>query len=200
MKKPGESIQKILFQGLTEEHQQPAVKSNARRLLVIAGAGSGKTEVMARRVAWWVGVEEIPKEKIVAFTFTEAAAEELKFRIRTHIEGITPKGEDATLGGMYVGTIHGFCLKLLRELAPETYYNYDILDDAGRIALIQRGYEWLLGLRGFQNAAGLGQFEAINQMLRGYDLLNEYDLLDVELPEGAPPSDVALEQPWSVIG
>lgn len=190
------SPEETLLEGLTKEHQQPAVRSDARRLLVIAGAGSGKTEVMARRVAWWVGVENIPKERIVAFTFTEAAAEELKFRIRTHIERITPEGEDATLGGMYVGTIHGFCLKLLRELAPETYYNYDILDDAGRIALVQRGYDRLLGLRGFQAALGVGQFEAIDRMLRGYDLLNEYDELDVELPVGEPPSDVAHERDW----
>ena len=192
------SPEAILLEGLTEEHQQPAVISDARRLLVIAGAGSGKTEVMARRVAWWVGVEGIPKESIVAFTFTEAAAEELKFRIRTHIERVTPDGEDATLGGMYVGTIHGFCLKLLRELAPETYYNYDILDDAGRIALVQRGYDRLLGLRAFQAALGVGQFEAIDRMLRGYDLLNEYDQLDVQLPAGQPPSDVAHERDWVI--
>lgn len=186
----------VLLDGLTPEHQQPAVTSDARRLLIIAGAGSGKTEVMAIRVAWWAAVEGVSKERIVAFTFTEAAAEELKFRIRTHIERVTPEGEDTTLGGMYVGTIHGFCLKLLREWAPETYYNYDILDDAGRIALVQRGYHGLLGLAAFQTALGAGQYEAISQFLRAYDLINEYDELDVELPSIEPPADVALERDW----
>lgn len=189
-------LEGILLEGLTPEHQQRAVRSDARRLLVIAGAGSGKTEVMARRVGWWVAVSAVPKDRIVAFTFTEAAAEELKFRIRTHIERITPEGEDATLGGMYVGTIHGFCLKMLRDLAPETYYNYDILDDAGRIALVQRGYHGLLGLAGFQRVLGAGQFQAIGQFLKGYDLLNEYDRLDVQLGPGECPSDVALEREW----
>jgi len=163
---------------------------------VIAGAGSGKTEVMARRVAWWVAIDQVPKERIVAFTFTDAAAEELKFRIRTHVERVTPQGEDATLGGMYVGTIHGFCLKLLRDWMPETYYNYDILDDAARIALVQRGYHSLLGLAGLRQALGTGQYDTIGQFLRAYDLLNEYDELDVRLPEADAPSDVAQERGW----
>lgn len=186
----------ILLQNLTEAFQQPAVCSAARRLLVIAGAGSGKTEVMSRRVVWWSAVEGVPKENIVAFTFTDAAAEELKFRIRTDVERITPDGQDATLGGMYVGTIHGFCLKSLREWMPQTYYSYDIIDDAGRIALIQRGYHNLLGLAGFQAQLGVGQFECISRFLRAYDLLNEYDQMDVQLLTDNPPPDVALERDW----
>ncbi len=47
-----------LFNGLTDG-QQAAVLSSARRVLVVAGVGSGKTEVMARRIAWWVGVEGV---------------------------------------------------------------------------------------------------------------------------------------------
>lgn len=186
----------ILLEGLTEEFQKPAVKSTARRLLVIAGAGSGKTEIMSKRVIWWNSVESVPKENIVAFTFTDAAAEELKFRIRSVVERITPEGQDATLGGMYVGTIHGFCLKLLREWAPDTYYSYDIIDDAGRIALIQRGYHHILGLAGFANQLGIGQFECINKFLRAYDLLNEYDQMDVSLPTDEAPADVAMERDW----
>jgi len=187
-----------LLEGLTHEFQQPAVTSETRRLLIIAGAGSGKTEVMARKAVWWNAVEGVLKENIVAFTFNDAAAEELKFRIRANIERVTPEGEDATLGGMYVGTIHGFCLKMLRERAPDQYYNFDILDDAGRIALIQRGYFSLLGLGAFQSALGprIGQFEAIDQFLKGYDLLNEYDELSVHLADDNPPADVALERDW----
>jgi superfamily I DNA/RNA helicase len=62
-------------------------------------------------------VEGAEKKGIVAFTFTEAAAEELKFRIRAWLELMCLPGEDSTLGGMYVGTMHGFCLTALRDLA-----------------------------------------------------------------------------------
>ena len=107
----------ILLEHLNEE-QQRAVSAGERRLLVIAGAGSGKTEVMARRVAWWVAVEGVPKDRIVAFTFMNEAAEELKFRIRSWLQRVSAEDEEPTLGGMYIGTIHGFCLKSLREFAP----------------------------------------------------------------------------------
>ena len=70
---------------------------------------------MARRIAWWVGVDGVPKNRIVAFTFTERAAEEMKFRIRSWVEKITDKSEEVSLGEMYVGTIHGFCLAKIRE-------------------------------------------------------------------------------------
>src|SRR5690348_6734940 len=108
-----EAIQALLFKDLTDG-QRDAVKSSHRRLLVVAGAGSGKTEVMARRIAWWVGVEGISKDNIIAFTFTERAAEEMKFRIRGWIEKITDS-EEVALGNMYVGTIHGFCIAKIRE-------------------------------------------------------------------------------------
>ena len=96
------NIETLLLDGLTEQ-QRNAVISPQRRVLVVAGAGSGKTEVMARRIAWWVGVEGLAKENIVAFTFTERAAEEMKFRIRGWLQTITPKDEEVALGGMYVG-------------------------------------------------------------------------------------------------
>ena len=97
-----EQIRERLLRDLTPD-QSKAVQSEKRRVLVVAGAGSGKTEVMARRIAWWVGVKNVPKESIVAFTFTEKAAEEMKFRIRYWIGEITPPDEDISLGGMYVG-------------------------------------------------------------------------------------------------
>src|SRR5438552_13535954 len=99
-------IQELLLKNLTgddQRGQKKAVKSAKRRVLVVAGAGSGKTEVMARRVAWWVAVDGVPKDDVVAFTFTERAAEEMKFRIRQQVQLVTPEGQDATLGGMYVG-------------------------------------------------------------------------------------------------
>lgn len=187
--------QDILLDGLNDE-QRAVVRAGHRRVLVVAGAGSGKTEVMARRVAWWVAVEGASKDTIVAFTFTERAAEEMKFRIREKIQAVTGAEEDVTLGGMYVGTIHGFCLKSLRELSPDEYHNYDILDDAGRLALIQRGYNNILGLRGLQAAFRTGQSATMSRFAQAYDLLNEYNQLDVQLPNDAPPPDLRAEQDW----
>lgn len=86
-----EQISTVLRKGLTDA-QSRAVTSPKRHVLVVAGAGSGKTEVMARRIAWWVGIEGVPKDAIVAFTFTERAAEEMKFRIRSWLEAITRSG------------------------------------------------------------------------------------------------------------
>ena len=197
---PPDQARQILLAKLNAE-QQGAVSNDSRRLLVVAGAGSGKTEVMARRVAWWVAVDEIPRDEIIAFTFTEAAAEELKFRIRSWLERIASDHEDPTLGGMYVGTIHGFCLKALREFAPDEFYMFDVVDDAGRMALIQQGYHRVLGLQGFKSAAeksgaAIGRFRSQDLFLRGYDLLNEYDRLEISLPPGSPPTDVAGDKEW----
>ena len=191
---------KVLLENLNRQ-QRAAVGSESRRLLVVAGAGSGKTEVMARRVAWWVSVNGVPKDEIIAFTFTEAASEELKFRIRSWLERIAQTDDDRTLGGMYIGTIHGFCLKALRDFAPDEFYMFDVIDDAGRMALIEQGYNGVLALRRFQQAANeaevaRGKFQAQELFLRGYDLLNEYGKLDVSLPGAPIPVDVATDKEW----
>lgn len=189
-------IQELLLGDLTDD-QKKAVRAPDRRLLVVAGAGSGKTEVMARRIAWWVGVEAVPKNRIVAFTFTERAAEEMKVRIRSWIEKITPPGEEVALGEMYVGTIHGFCLAKIREFWPDDYHNYDILDEASRAALILRGFTNLLGLRALQSNLELGQYATLDAFTLAYDQLHEHDQFRVELPDEQPPIELGeTEQEW----
>ncbi len=193
-----QEIQTKLLAGL-KGRQPEAVKSDKRRVLVVAGAGSGKTEVMARRIAWWVGVEGVSKDSIVAFTFTEKAAEEMKFRVRKWIGEITPADEDVNLGGMYVGTIHGFCLAKIREFWPDEYHNYDILDEAARSALILRGFNGILGLGAMRAAMGEGQgfWDTIDQFSLAYDQLQEHNRFDVKLPNDAPPFHLgAEEQDW----
>ncbi|MCW2981310.1 MAG: helicase UvrD [Solirubrobacterales bacterium] len=170
--------------------------------MVVAGAGSGKTDVMARRIAWWVAVDGVPKSRIVAFTFTRRAAEEMQFRIRQFVERVTPVGEDVTLGDMYVGTIHGFCVKMLRDLASDEYHNLDVLEEGARVALVQRGYHGTLGLPKLQSAMSaesgkkVGQFATISRFLKAYDLLNEYDELEVVLPTPTPPARLGDERDW----
>ena len=162
----------------------------------MAGAGSGKTEVMARRIAWWVAVDGTPKDTIIAFTFTEKAAEEMKFRIRKWVGAITPEGEDSTLGGMYVGTIHGFCLRILQDLLPNVYGVFDIVDDTSRLALVQRWFHSVLGLSELSAALGEGQFESIRKFLRGYYLLHECGIFRATGPEGARPPIGRGEHDW----
>jgi DNA helicase-2/ATP-dependent DNA helicase PcrA len=187
----------LLLSNLTVP-QQNAVSSSARRLVVVAGAGSGKTEVMARRVAWWVAVGNVPRESIVAFTFTEAAAEELKFRIRRQLQRIAADPNEVALGGMYIGTIHGFCLKMLRELDPDEFHNYDVLDESSRLALVQRAFNGVLGLSAFRQATGQGFFASIETFLFGYDLLHEYDEFNVDLSTDPMPSELgAGESNWA---
>lgn len=181
--------------------QSEAVSHRARLLGVVAGAGSGKTEVMARRVAWWIGVDGVDRSQIAAFTFTEAAAEELKFRVRERIGWVTPDGVEPSLAGLYLGTIHAFCLKCLREFAAGQYYNYDVLDDVARMALVQRGYFNVLGLKAFEEAAkaagrARGRFEAIDLFLQSYDILNEHVALAFVGAQRTPPPRVENERDW----
>lgn len=195
-----EAIRARLIESLNPE-QEAAVTHPARLLGVVAGAGSGKTEVMARRVAWWIGVDRVDRSGIVAFTFTEAAAEELKFRIRERIGWVTDPGVEPSLSGMYVGTIHAFCLKCLREFAAAEFYNFDVLDDVGRMALIQRGYWNLLGLSAFEKAAHAagrtqGRFDTIDLFLRSYDILNEHVALTFRGADRPPPPRVESEAEW----
>jgi DNA helicase-2/ATP-dependent DNA helicase PcrA len=186
-------LEKRLLDKLTKD-QSRAVQSDKRRLLVVAGAGSGKTEIMARRIAWWVGVENVPKSRIIAFTFTDRAAEEMKFRIRSWIEKITLEGDDVALGGMYIGTIHGFCLAKTREFWPDDYHNYDILDEAARAALILRGFNGLLGLRALKEALALGQYATLDKFTQAYDQLHEHNRFEIALPSENPPLSLGADE------
>jgi ATP-dependent DNA helicase UvrD/PcrA len=168
---------------------------------VVAGAGSGKTEVIARRIAWEVGIRGVPRDRIVAFTFTERAAEEMQFRVRRYLGQIAGEEGSPTLGGLYVGTIHAFCLKMLRELAPDKFHNFDVLDDGARVALVERRFYNVLAGKPMEQAfkdegIARGHFDAIERFLHAYDLLNEYHQLVIELPEGTPPGPGRDEEAW----
>ena len=119
--------------------QEQAVRYSGRNLQLIACAGSGKTEVVARRVAHLLTMEgtgRLEPCNIVAFTFTEKAAAELKERIvrRTN----EAAGSDITgMADMYVGTIHGFCQDLLQKEVPK-YLKYDVLDEIRQTLYVNR--------------------------------------------------------------
>lgn len=123
------------------DNQQEALDYRGGNLLIIACAGSGKTQVLSRRIALLIS-EGVPKESIVAFTFTDMAAGELKSRIRREMTILQSEGRltDASLGEMYIGTIHSFSLQLLKEIDP-TYRNYDIIDEKRQAAIIVSKYQ-----------------------------------------------------------
>lgn len=89
------------------EQQSEAVNYGSGPLLVLAGAGSGKTKVLVHRVAQIIKSKKALSNEIALLTFTNKAAEEMKRRIKTLI------GSEIELG--FVGTFHSFCVKLIRE-------------------------------------------------------------------------------------
>ena len=113
-----------------------AVVYRAGHLQIIAAAGSGKTEVVAQRAAELLA-SGVPAEGIVAFTFTERAAEELKERIALRVEARLGSAARDRLGGLFVGTIHAYCFRLLQQRIP-MYETYDVLDDNQLTAFLSR--------------------------------------------------------------
>ena len=113
-----------------------AVRHRGSHLQIIAAAGSGKTEVVSQRVADLLA-DGVPAAGIVAFTFTERAAEELKNRIERRVEERIGRAALDRLGGIFVGTIHAYCFRLLQQHVPR-YETYDVLDDNQLTAFLSR--------------------------------------------------------------
>ncbi|MEY6431382.1 DNA helicase II [Thioalkalicoccus limnaeus] len=112
--------------------QREAVTAESGNRLVLAGAGSGKTRVLVHRVAWLIRVEQAPPWAILAVTFTNKAAREMKARIEEILA--TP------IGGMWVGTFHGLANRFLRAHWQEAGlpHSFQILDADDQYRLIRR--------------------------------------------------------------
>lgn len=118
--------------------QQRAVAHEGRNLQLIACAGSGKTEVVARRVVHLLTpgrADSLIPANIVAFTFTDKAAAELKERIFTRAREAL--GEVTGLAEMFVGTIHAFCLELLKTESPQ-HLKYEVLNEVQQGLFVDR--------------------------------------------------------------
>ena len=149
-----------------------AVRHRGSHLQIIASAGSGKTEVVAQRVADLLA-QGLPADSIVAFTFTERAADELKNRIAHRVEDRLGRGAVDKMAGLFVGTIHAFCFRLLQQHVPR-YETYDVLDDNQLTALPSREAK-RLELR--QLDPGNRLFASIAAFLKSVDVV-ENELLD----------------------
>ncbi|MGE0713671.1 MAG: ATP-dependent helicase [Planctomycetota bacterium] len=123
-----------LLQDLTAA-QREAVAHVDGPLLVVAGAGSGKTRVVTRRVAYLIA-RKVPPSAILAITFTNKAANEMAERIAA-LTGSERRGP----ARVWVSTFHSFCARLLRRYAPATgkglRRDFTILDDADQRALMR---------------------------------------------------------------
>ena len=120
------------------EAQHEAVTHTGRHLQIIACAGSGKTEVVAQRIAHLLtrGSDPLTPANIVAFTFTNKAAAELQDRVArraTEEAGHEING----MAEMYVGTIHGFCQDLLQTEVP-AFLKYEVLEEIRQRLYIAR--------------------------------------------------------------
>ena len=155
-----------------------AVEHTGSHIQIIAAAGSGKTEVVSQRVAALIA-KGVEPSAIVAFTFTEKAAEELKDRIRQRVSARVGQTAGDKLGQLQVSTIHGFCFRLLQTYRPE-YEAYSLIDENQLVALMQREGN-RLNLRQFDANERL--FAGISAFLRSVDVI-ENELIDLDaLPD-----------------
>ena len=112
--------------------QREAVTHEEGPLLVLAGAGSGKTRVIAHRIAYLVGVRGIDDRHVLAVTFTNKAAGEMARRVEALL---APAGLRAPL----VGTFHSVCVRILRQNIQHLGYkpHFTIYDEDDRLALVK---------------------------------------------------------------
>ena len=120
-----------LLDGLNDK-QRDAVAAPLQNMLVLAGAGSGKTRVLVHRIAWLMQVEQASPYSIFAVTFTNKAAKEMRSRVEETL--------GAPVGGMWIGTFHGLSHRILRAHHREANLPeaFQILDSDDQLRMIKR--------------------------------------------------------------
>lgn len=111
--------------------QLKAVTHGDGPLLILAGAGSGKTRVLTRRIAHLIADKEVGPDNILAVTFTNKAAGEMRERVE-NLTGIPSKA-------MWISTFHSFCLRILRRYATHLGYpnSFVVFNEANQVALVK---------------------------------------------------------------
>ncbi|MBA3358353.1 MAG: UvrD-helicase domain-containing protein, partial [Thermoleophilaceae bacterium] len=125
-----------LLEGLNEPQRQAVVHGEGP-LLILAGAGSGKTRALTRRIAYLVGTGAAQPSEILAITFTNKAASEMRERV----EGLVGRRARA----MWVMTFHSACARMLRSDAERLGYTrgFTIYDESDSVRLVKRCAEEL---------------------------------------------------------
>lgn len=141
--------------------QQKAVRYTEGPLLIMAGAGSGKTRVLTHRIAYLMGEKEVAPRNILAITFTNKAAREMKERVA---KLVGPQGEY-----MWVSTFHSMCVRILRRDIDRIGYssNFSILDSADQLSVVKQVLKNLnIDPKKFDPRAMLGQIsKAKNELI-----------------------------------
>src|SRR5436190_5512842 len=132
--RPGRLDPERLLDGLNPQ-QRAAVVHEGGPLLIVAGAGSGKTRVLAHRIAYLLAARNVSPGQILAITFTNKAAGEMKERVAALVG---PRAK-----AMWVSTFHSACVRLLRNEAkkigmPSSFSIYDAADSQRLMALVAR--------------------------------------------------------------
>lgn len=127
-----EEVELQQFLSELNEAQYQAVTSDAQRLLILAGAGSGKTRVLVHRIVWLMTQHRVPAHRILAVTFTNKAAAQMRQRIEK-IAG-TPTSR------LWVGTFHGLCHRILRQHFEQAGLpqNFQIMDSDDQQRAVKR--------------------------------------------------------------
>jgi ATP-dependent DNA helicase UvrD/PcrA len=152
-----------LLDGLNPQ-QRAAVTHAGGPLLIMAGAGSGKTRVLTHRIAYLLAQRDVEPAEILAITFTNKAAGEMASRVASLV------GSRAR--AMWVMTFHSACVRILRREAPRFGYPssfsiYDSADSQRLMALVCRELE--LDARQYQPKAMAGQVSALKNELVDYE-------------------------------
>jgi DNA helicase II / ATP-dependent DNA helicase PcrA len=166
---------------LTPEQARAITHSNGN-LQLIACAGSGKTEVVARRVVHLLTParpDSLRPANIVAFTFTEKAAAELKERIVTRTRQAL--GEVPGLAEMFVGTIHAYCLELLKSESPR-HLKFEVLNEVQQALFVDRNSS-KSGLTTSTDLVGapLVRYKDTNHYVSALSILREAERVDAAL-------------------
>ena len=116
---------------LLNPEQKEAVFHYEGPLLILAGAGSGKTRVLTHRVAWLIEEKQVNPWNIMAITFTNKAAGEMRDRVETMLGG--------ALGGVWVATFHSTCVRILRRYIDRIGFgtNFTIYDGDDQKTIIK---------------------------------------------------------------
>lgn len=123
-----------LLDSLNEKQKEAAMCCD-QHVRIIAGAGSGKTRVVTTRIAYLIEEKHVFPNKILAITFTNKAAKEMKERLYTLLEDRS--------AGIQVSTIHSFCVRLLREDIYQMGYprNFTIVDSDDQKSILKAAYK-----------------------------------------------------------
>jgi DNA helicase-2/ATP-dependent DNA helicase PcrA len=156
--------------------QREAVETTEGPVLILAGAGSGKTRVITNRIAHLIATKKVPGSAVLAVTFTNKAAAEMRARVSSNLEGL----EFSSMP--LVSTFHSFCVRLLRRdgknlarIRPNFTPTFTIYDDEDQLQIVKAAYKRMgLDEKAMPHRATLSQIsQAKSQKKTPQEMYNE---------------------------